>query len=190
MLPDRWRFLADRMDRGVIRQWFYPGTDISDWRTLRTTRIWEGQGLEDEAGRGYDGIDWYRIGAAVSATFRGRPVKHNFDGVFGRVNVWVNGRFRGYRPFDIPWWRNDCNRSFDIDVSDAIDPARINTIVVRVDNGNEWGGIIGAFSCGHRAGSEERRARSEGSDRSRSKGFDILSSPTQPGSSTSGIRHS
>ena len=141
MLPDRWRFMADPENRGVSEQWFDPATGVSAWKTLRTTRIWEVQGLEDGAGRGYDGIGWYRIETAVPATFKGRPLKLNFGGVYGKVNVWVNGRFSGYRPFGIPWWKNGYNRSFDIDVSDAVDPGRLNTIVVRVDNGNEWGGI-------------------------------------------------
>ncbi len=140
-LPDVWRFKIDPHGEGIVDQWFEPDHNHAGWRTMRTTRIWEVQGLEDSMGRGYNGVGWYRTKVRVPEKFAGQPINLNFGGVFGKLQVYVNGQFAGYRPFRIPWWKNGYNQSFDIDVTDAIKPGETNTIVVRVDNDHDWGGI-------------------------------------------------
>jgi hypothetical protein len=142
LLPDKWDFKTDPHELGLVERWFEPGSEGDGWTKLRTSRHWEVQGLQDEVGHGYDGAGWYRVEADVPAKFAGAPVKLNFGGVFGRVLVWVNGKYAGYRPYETPWWMNEYNESFDVDVTDAIRAGERNTIVVRVQNESEWGGIF------------------------------------------------
>ena len=142
MLPDKWQFKTDPHDEGIIFRWFEPGHSTRDWETIRTSRIWEVQGYEDKVGHGYDGVAWYRTTANIPAEFAGRPIKLNFGGVFGKMLIWVNGQFVAYRPFKLPWWLGDYNVTYDIDVSSAIKSGQDNTIVIRVDNEFEWGGIF------------------------------------------------
>ena len=79
--------------------------------------------------------------ADVPPEFAGRSIQLNFGGVFGRLHVWVNGRFVSYRPFKLPWWYGKACENFDIDATDAVRAGATNTIVIRVDNEIEWGGI-------------------------------------------------
>ncbi len=141
MLPVTWAFRTDPHDEGVTRRWFAPDADVADWRQIKVTRIWEVQGLEDKLGHGYDGIGWYRIKADVPARFGNRRIMLNFGGVHGEMIVWVNGRFVEHRPYRDPWWTHPYNANFDIDVTGVIEPGRDNTIVIRVDNDFEWGGL-------------------------------------------------
>ena len=142
MLPETWKFKTDPHDEGIIYRWFRPERQTADWRNIKVTRVWEPQGLEDEQGHGYDGVAWYRINVHVPQEFAGREIKMNFGGVFGRMLIWINGRFVDYRPFKTPWWGNAYNSSFDIDVSSALEFGQENVIVIRVDNQFEWGGIF------------------------------------------------
>ena len=142
LLPDEWQFRTDPHQEGILYRWFDPDLDTGDWGRIRTTRIWEVQGYEDELGHGYDGIGWYRTRIEIPESFTGRPVQINFGGVFGKMQVWIEGRFVAYRPFALPWWRNGYNDTFDIDASSALTPGRPHTIVIRVDNKHEWGGIF------------------------------------------------
>ena len=142
MLPETWKFKTDPHDEGIVSRWFRPETNTKDWRDIKVTRIWETQGLEDKVGHGYDGVGWYRATAEVPAEFAGKTVKLNFGGTFGRMLIWVNGEFVEYRPFKLPWWKHTYNQNFDIDVTKAMKPGQKNTIVIRVDNEIEWGGIF------------------------------------------------
>ena len=141
MLPETWQFTTDPHDEGIIFSWFKPEHETANWRSIKVTRVWEPQGLEDNVGHGYDGVGWYRIEADVPADFAGRAIKLNFGGVYGRMLIWVNGRFVTYHPFKLPWYTSAYCQNFDIDVTEAIQPGAKNTIIIRLDNEIEWGGI-------------------------------------------------
>ena len=84
-----------------------------------------------------------RTGADLDPAWSGGRVKLNFGGVFGRMQIWVNGHFVAYQPFQTPWWQHQPhNRTFDVDVTSAPEPGQSNTIVIRLDNEIEWGGIF------------------------------------------------
>ncbi len=89
----------------------------------------------------YDGLGWYRTTVKVPGKFAGRKINLGFGGVFGRILIWVNGEFIAYRPFKLPWWTNGYNKNFDFEITKAVKPGQDNTIVIRVDNEHEWGGI-------------------------------------------------
>ncbi len=141
MTPDEWQFSTDVHREGIVYRWFDPSFDTNKWRTMRTSRIWEIQGLHDKEGRSYDGLGWYRTTVKVPGKFAGRKINLGFGGVFGRILIWVNGEFIAYRPFKLPWWTNGYNKNFDFEITKAVKPGRDNTIVIRVDNEHEWGGI-------------------------------------------------
>jgi hypothetical protein len=150
LLPDAWQFRTDPHREGVIFRWFDTDTQMGQWDTIRTTRIWEIQGYEDQRGHGYDGAAWYRTPFELPKTLEpdddeqnnDRQIMLNFGGVFGKMQVWVNGRFVTYRDTRTPWWHNPYNDTFDIDITEAVELGRINTLVIRVDNEHEWGGIF------------------------------------------------
>ena len=142
MLPDEWSFTTDPRDLGVIKRWYALEAAPRNWRKIRVSRIWEVQGLEDERGRGYDGVAWYFTRVKVPAGFAGRKIHMNFGGVFGKMLIWANGEFGHYRPWTGPWWQNVMNTAFDVDLTDVLEPGQVNTIAIRVDNEFEWGGIF------------------------------------------------
>ena len=151
LLPDVWQFRTDPHREGVIFRWFDVDADVSGWDAIRTTRVWEIQGYEDELGHGYDGVGWYRTSIELPKRDPSRPadLRHdpndrvliNFGGVFGRMHIWINGRFVAYRPFADPWWHNPYNDTFDIDITGTVEWGRTHTIVIRVDKRQGLGGI-------------------------------------------------
>ena len=110
MTPDEWQFSTDIHNEGIVYRWLDPSFDTSKWRTMRTSRIWEIQGLHDQEGRGYDGVGWYRTTVRVPGQFAGRKINLGFGGVHGKMLIWVNGRFVTYRPFRLPWWKHAYNQ--------------------------------------------------------------------------------
>ena len=152
LLPDVWQFRTDPHGEGTLFRWFDVDVDASHWDAIRTTRVWEVEGYEDKQGHAYDGVGWYRTSielpdgtpgnSADSTQGASDRVLLNFGGVFGTMHIWVNGRFVTYRPFKDPWWRNPYNDTFDIDITEAIQRGRTNTIAIRVDNRQGLGGIF------------------------------------------------
>ena len=141
MTADEWQFSIDPHDEGIVYHWFDPSFDVRKWRTILTSQIWEIQELHDKEGRGYDGVGWYRTTVKVPGRFAGRKINLGFGGAFGKMLIWVNGQFVDYRPFKLPWFVHRYNQNFDIELTEAIKPGQDNTIVIRVDNEHEWGGI-------------------------------------------------
>ena len=140
-LPDAWAFRTDPHNEGVVDRWYETDHDRRAWQRLRTCRVWEVQGHEDARGHGYDGVAWYHTRFNVPQRFASRNVMLNFGGVYGSMNIWVNGRFAAFRRFETPWWRNPYNEHFDVDLTDVIEAGKDHSIVIRVHNEFEWGGI-------------------------------------------------
>ena len=65
----------------------------------------------------------------------------NFGGVFGSMQIWIDGVLVADRPYQDPWWYNAYNQYFDIDITGAVTVGESNELVIRVDNDFEWGGI-------------------------------------------------
>ena len=85
----------------------------------------------------YTGVTWYRRSIAVPAT-EGRSWRLEFDAVFQRCRVWLNGKAvgsheGGYTPFDF-------------DVTPLLLPGRENFLVVEVDNRVKFRALPGARS--------------------------------------------
>ena len=111
-----------------------PEFNDSSWRTLDLPHDWsiEGPFSEDAPAAGTGaylptGIGWYRKQFALPAATRGKRVALQFDGVYQRSEVWINGTSLGMRPYGFT--------TFSYDLTPHLKPAgRPNQIAVRVDN--------------------------------------------------------
>ena len=72
------------------------------------------------------GLGWYRKSFTVPASWSGRRVSLEFDGVYHRSTVYVNGREVGFHPYGYT--------AFAYDITDWLVPGRENTVAVKVDH--------------------------------------------------------
>ena len=110
-----------------------PTFDDTAWRQLNVPHDWsiEGPWSKDNpsgSAGGYApiGIGWYRKSFHVPSEFKGRRVLLEFDGVFNRSDIWVNGRKVGHNEYGYI--------GFECDLTPWIHLDRDNVIAVRVDN--------------------------------------------------------
>src|ERR1700733_11222529 len=111
-----------------------PDFNDSGWRTLNLPHDWsiEGPFSQDApaAGEGAylpTGIGWYRKHFILPPTTRGKRVVLQFDGVYQRSEVWINGTSLGMWPYGFT--------TFSYDLTPHLKPAgRPNQLAVRVDN--------------------------------------------------------
>ena len=125
----QWKFVKGD-PQGAQSQDFNDGS----WKTLELPHDWSIEGPFSEeapaAGNGAylpTGIGWYRKHFTLPATTRGKRVVLQFDGVYQRSEVWMNGTSLGMRPYGFT--------TFSYDVTEHLKPAgRTNQVAVRVDN--------------------------------------------------------
>src|ERR1700677_4694190 len=125
----QWRFFKGDTE-GAQAAGFKDGS----WRTLDLPHDWsiEGPFREDApaAGNGAylpTGIGWYRKQFTLPATTRAKRVVLQFDGVYERSEVWINGTSLGMRPNGFV--------TFAYDLTPHLrPPGKPNHVAVRVDN--------------------------------------------------------
>jgi beta-galactosidase len=125
----QWRFFKGDTE-GAQATGFKDG----NWRTLDLPHDWsiEGPFSEDAPAGGNGaylptGIGWYRKQFTLPATTRGKRVGLQFDGVYQRSEVWINGTSLGMRPYGFT--------TFAYDLTPHLSPpGRPNQVAVRVDN--------------------------------------------------------
>ncbi len=126
---DGWRF-APGDPEGASRGEF----NDRGWRVVDLPHDWsiEGEFAEDAPAKGNGaylptGLGWYRKSFPTTAAMRGKRVVIEFDGVYQRSEVWINGASLGMRPYGFS--------SFAYDLTPHLAAAgKVNTIAVRVDN--------------------------------------------------------
>src|ERR1700722_4186978 len=104
------------------------------WRTLDLPHDWsiEGPFSQDAPAAGTGaylptGIGWYRKQFTLPAATRDKRIVLQFDGVYQRSEVWINGISLGMRPYGFT--------TFAYDLTPHLNPAgRPNHVAVRVDN--------------------------------------------------------
>jgi beta-galactosidase len=111
-----------------------PAFNDSNWRTLDLPHDWSIEGAFDEnapaKGTGAylpTGIGWYRKTFILTSSARSRRVALQFDGVYQRSEVWINGTSLGMRPYGFIGF------SYDL-TPHLAPPGKPNQIAVRVDN--------------------------------------------------------
>ncbi len=132
------RTIAD-FDKG----WHFHLGDVSDaqqpkfadagWRTLNLPHDWsiEGKFSKDnpatpEGGALPGGIGWYRKTFTVPASSKDKKVYIDFDGVYQKSTVYINGHELGFRP--------NGYISFRYELTPYLNFGGKNTIAVKVDN--------------------------------------------------------
>ncbi|HEY5325860.1 MAG TPA: sugar-binding domain-containing protein, partial [Mucilaginibacter sp.] len=132
------RTVAD-FDRG----WHFHLGDMSDgektslnvtgWRVLNLPHDWsiEGKFSKDNpatpgGGALPGGIGWYRKTFTVPASSKNKMVYIDFDGVYQKSDVWINGHHLGFRP--------NGYISFRYELTPYLNFGGANTIAVKVDN--------------------------------------------------------
>jgi beta-galactosidase len=110
-----------------------PKFDDNSWRTLTVPHDWSIEGVPDQknptgAGGGYypAGIGWYRKTFTAPASWKGKCVSLEFDGVSGDTTVYLNGQKLGIHPY--------ASTSFRFDITSQLNFAAKNVLAVRVDN--------------------------------------------------------
>lgn len=118
---------------GAVEHGENPSLDDSKWRTLSLPHDWsiEGKFSKDnpatpEGGALPGGIGWYRKTFTVPAASKGKLVYIDFDGVYQKSDVWVNGHHLGFRP--------NGYISFRYELTPYLNFGGKNTIAVKVDN--------------------------------------------------------
>jgi len=119
--------------------------DDSGWRSVDLPHDWsiEGPWAQDNssgAGGGYDplGIGWYRKHFKMPEEWMGKHIFLEFDGVFNRADVWVNGEVVGQN--DNGYLGFQCDLTPFISTTSSWFPVTIgkdNIIAVRVDNSRQ-----------------------------------------------------
>jgi len=134
LLPEKARFHLDPRDEGRFSDWI--STDFADenWQNILTTKPFYAQGHMDEQGYPYLGAMWYRVVVDVPASAKGQKVHLYAPAVETEAWGWVNGRFVGHRAYHEAYERP--TSEMDFDVSQAIEPGKKNTIVLRVHTGS------------------------------------------------------
>lgn len=118
-----------------------PGFDDAGWRKLNVPHDWNiERDYQPDAPRGYrtgffpEGIGWYRKTFTVDASKANKQFVIQFDGVYMKSEVFVNGEYCGNRPYGYA--------TFQYDITDHLKFGKENVIAVRVDNsvpaGSRW----------------------------------------------------
>jgi beta-galactosidase len=123
-----WRF-----NLGDVPHAENPATSDSKWRSLSLPHDWsvEGKFSKDnpatpEGGALPGGIGWYRKTFTVPASSKRKLVYIDFDGVYQKSDVWVNGHHLGFRP--------NGYISFRYELTPYLNFGGNNVIAVKVDN--------------------------------------------------------
>ncbi|HEY8782079.1 MAG TPA: beta-galactosidase GalB [Mucilaginibacter sp.] len=103
------------------------------WRLLNLPHDWSIEGkfsknnpATPEGGALPGGIGWYRKTFAVPASSKNKLIYIDFDGVYQKSDVWINGHHLGFRP--------NGYISFRYELTPYLNFGGVNTIAVKVDN--------------------------------------------------------
>lgn len=139
-MPLDMAFSRDPFNEGVVAEWYRRDFDDSKWGKKNTHLVWEAQDAPlDDKGHHYDGFGWYRGEIEVPKEFKGKKMSFHLGGAMNEAWVWVNGKYVGHQPHKVWWWHP---HSFDMDISDMVEPGKTNTIAIRIWNKAELGGIF------------------------------------------------
>jgi beta-galactosidase len=103
------------------------------WRTVTVPHDWSIEGPPDQknptgSGGGYfpAGVGWYRKTFKAPASWRGKHVDLEFDGISSDATVYLNGQKLGNHPY--------AYTSFRLDIASHLNFLTSNILAVRVDN--------------------------------------------------------
>jgi beta-galactosidase len=110
-----------------------PSFADASWRSLDLPHDWSIESKPDQdnpsgAGGGFfpGGIGWYRKSFRAPATWKGKRVSVEFDGVYRDATVYLNGHKLGTHPYGYT--------AFTFDLTPDLNFSGANVLAVRVDN--------------------------------------------------------
>lgn len=110
--------------------------DDSNWRELNVPHDWsiEGEFSKDNpaspgGGALPGGIGWYRKTFSVEKTDEGKLFFIDFDGVYQKSEVWINGQYLGMRPYGYSSFRYELTPYLNFDDE--------NVLAVKVNNSEQ-----------------------------------------------------
>jgi beta-galactosidase len=133
---------TDSFDDGRFERWQDAHFDDSGWKSLRTTRGWEDQGIIDAEGRAYRGLMWYRLTVDLPADAAGKSLWLCAPAVVNEAWVWVNGHYAGHRAHTMPWFRP---HPVELEITPMVQPGQRNQITLRVLNNVDVFGASGIY---------------------------------------------
>jgi beta-galactosidase len=130
-LDDNWKFIVDDPKDAASADF-----DDMSWRTVTLPHDWSIEGrIDPKAPMGGDGgffpsgIGWYRHQLWVPATWSGKRVQVEFEGVYMNAEVYLNGRKLATQPYGYT--------SFFVDLTPVVKVGTTNLLAVRVDNSQQ-----------------------------------------------------
>ena len=112
------------------------GYNDEAWRSVRVPHDWSIEGPLDEKAPGGafngflpGGIGWYRKTFQIPASRRGQKIFLEFDGIYERAQLWLNGVRVGEQDYGYS--------SFGIDATPDLNFGGENVLAVKVDNSNQ-----------------------------------------------------
>jgi beta-glucuronidase len=120
-LGGEWRFAMDPTNEGERDRWFAPDLDENRWDRVNVPHCWPVDPRYQYTGRA-----WYRRSFPAPDNLGDRHVRIEFDAVFARARVWLNGTLLGaheggYTPFGF-------------DVTRVLRSGMPNQLALEVDN--------------------------------------------------------
>jgi len=141
-LPEKAKFKIDPRDDGRYQGWYQPEFKDGAWQNISTTMPFYGQGYTDAQGYPYMGAMWYRLKVDVPASAKGKKVFLYCPAVETEAWVWVNGQLIGHREYHEAYERPN---AIDMDVTNALQPGKSNSVVIRVQTGQNAAGMAGGI---------------------------------------------
>jgi beta-galactosidase len=111
-----------------------PNFADTSWKEVDLPHDWSIEGRITEPGVARTaslpmGIGWYRKHFNVPASYNGRKVSIQFDGVYQLSEVWINGQYLGKRPYGYI--------GFSYDLTPHLKYGGENVIAVKADNSHQ-----------------------------------------------------
>ncbi|MDW5265448.1 MULTISPECIES: glycoside hydrolase family 2 TIM barrel-domain containing protein [Acidobacteriaceae] len=113
-----------------------PSFADANWRSVTLPHDWSIEQAPNEknltgSGGGYfpAGIGWYRRTFTAPASWKGKEVSVEFDGVASNATIYLNGKKLGIHPYEYT--------SFRFDLTHDLDFSKANVLAVRVDDSEQ-----------------------------------------------------
>lgn len=118
-----WDFCLDGENKGISQEWFAAPDKAGAWRKVEVPHTWQ---IEPEH-TDYFGAAWYKKDLYVPGEWQGKTIRIEFEAVYHSARVWLNGKAVGTH-------LRKGYTAFLLDLTPAVQPGRVNTLVVRADN--------------------------------------------------------
>ena len=128
---DGWLFKAQGKESGQTLGWYKTDFNDGNWTPICIGKWWDEQGVTLE------GTGWYRIKFKAPERPAGKKIYLAFGAVDEAAWVWLNGVQLGAHDIGPDGW----DKSFNFDITRALEPGQENTLTVRVRNDAGAGGI-------------------------------------------------